>query len=173
MLTNWEFVLRASINNEHWPAAGCTNQGQLSYSLPISAHPKPLKLEIWKLETWELNWQNRFNEVKNPKELEPVSSKVHYLRGNIFAPNFWHQFFFHSLLVPLLITTGQAPDVWRRTCLYFGVVAPLRHLLLADEVINDPHSDWRLGVVPLHDDQRAAGLIRVRQLQPGDTERRR
>lgn len=40
-----------------------------------------------------------------------------------------------------------------RTCLNFGVVGPLRHLLLADEVIDDPHADWRLGVVPLHDDQ--------------------
>lgn len=39
------------------------------------------------------------------------------------------------------------------TCLNFGVVGPLCHLLLADEVINDPHADWGLGVVPLHDDQ--------------------
>lgn len=41
----------------------------------------------------------------------------------------------------------------RRTCLNFGVVGPLRHLLLADEVINNPHADWWLSVVPLHDDQ--------------------
>lgn len=39
------------------------------------------------------------------------------------------------------------------TCLNFGVVGPLCHFLLADEVINDPHTDWRLSVVPLHDDQ--------------------
>ena len=55
-----------------------------------------------------------------------------------------------------------------RTCLNFGVVGPLGHLLLADEVIHDADTDWRLRVVPLQDDQWAAGLVGVRQLQPGN-----
>lgn len=56
----------------------------------------------------------------------------------------------------------------RCTCLYFGVVGPLCHLLLADEVVNNPDTDWWLSVVPLHDDQWTAGLVGVRQFQPGN-----
>lgn len=56
----------------------------------------------------------------------------------------------------------------RRTCLKFRVVRPLSHLLLADEVINNAYADWWLCVVPLHDDQWAAGLIGIGQLQPGN-----
>lgn len=55
-----------------------------------------------------------------------------------------------------------------RTCLNFRVVGSLCHLLLADEVINNPHTDWGLRVVPLHDDQWAAGFVGVRQFKPGN-----
>lgn len=61
VLTNLEFMLWASINNEHWPAAACTNQSQLSYLLPISEHPKPLKFLLlvwWILETRGVSWRN-------------------------------------------------------------------------------------------------------------------
>lgn len=53
----------------------------------------------------------------------------------------------------LFIINSQTLDVGRCTCLNFGVVGPLCHFLLADEVINNPDTDWRLSVVPLHDDQ--------------------
>lgn len=133
VLTNWEFMLGASVNNENWPAAGCTDRSQLTYLLAIPHDPSktsPVSThdENWpKLETWK-----------------PTSRK--------------HLFFFFlpptfvTCIVDLLQMFGfQAAGP--HTCLNFGVVAPLRHLLLADEVINDPHSDWWLRVVPLHDDQ--------------------
>lgn len=39
------------------------------------------------------------------------------------------------------------------TCFNFGVISPLCHLLLTDEVINNSHSDWWLCMIPFYDDQ--------------------
>lgn len=150
VLTNWEFMLGASVNNENWPAAGCTDRSQVSYLLAIPRDPSK---NLSSLCCW---WKLAQNGNTGTNMLKKTNA-CHFYRQSIV--NAWFP-----------VDDQLDRRTCRHTCLHFGVVAPLRHLLLADKVINDPHSDWWLRVVPLHDDQGAAGLIGVRQLQPGDKE---
>lgn len=59
------------------------------------------------------------------------------------------------------------PRKWEvLTCLHFGVVRPVRDLLLADEVVYNLHPNGRFRVFPLQDHEGAAGLVHRGQSQP-------
>jgi len=53
------------------------------------------------------------------------------------------------------------------TCLHLGVVHPVGHFLLTDEVVNDLHPNGGLRVPPLQHHQRAAGFMHGGEPQAG------
>lgn len=123
------------------------------------AHPKHQQSILLVQKPWNTGSRAMFWEF-----VEEMNCH-HWLPGNIsLFHSFPHVGSCLSLVVKLLMWT--ALDTC--TCLNFGVVGALRHLLLADEVINNPDTNWWLSVVPLHDHQWTAGLIGVRQFQPGN-----
>lgn len=156
----------ASIHNEYWPTSAHTNRGQLTYSLAIS------KWCTSKTLTDPLGHQVTIRNTASKLCLEEVIH-LHGPAGG-WKSSIKAELKSRLVLSLLGLACYQWPKQEKRvldwhTCFNFRVVSPFCHLLLADEVVDNSHTDWRLGVVPLHDDQWAAGFVGVRQLQPGNT----